>query len=263
MKKINVVLRTCDQVSLVNNRIVPKNECVVRCLRSLVNSLENYGNYSLHIIDDNSSQETREQIQTIAKSASFDFLSKREDSHLNSRQKSRFSVKVAYDYIDTLPLDELVYIVEDDYLHYPDSISKMIGAWEYFASLDPNINVGIFPQDFVELYPHPQNKFSDTYIRPCVVLPGPDRYYRTTWFTQESFMVSGSLIKKYKHIFDTLLNIGSDPAYWEGNTISGVWNQPDVRMLMPLGTLAIHVSKKEDLSFFCNDFETLWESNKE
>ena len=144
--------------------------------------------YSLHIIDDDSTKETRDIITNIASNASFDFLSKRDDSHLNGKQKSRYSVKVAYDYIYNLPTNELVYIVEDDYLHYTDSIFKMIEAYQYFTNYVPK-NIGIFPQDFNQLYPHSQNKFNETYVKPCFVLPGPDRYYRTTWFTHESFMV--------------------------------------------------------------------------
>ena len=53
----------------------------------------------------------------------------RDEEGLNVKQKSRYSVQVAYEYIHKLPDNELVYIVEDDYLHYEDSISKMVEAW--------------------------------------------------------------------------------------------------------------------------------------
>jgi glycosyltransferase involved in cell wall biosynthesis len=222
--------------------------------------LENYGDYTLYVIDDNSTQETRDKIQDIVEHGTIKFLEPRQQDHLNGKQKSRFSVKVAYDYIQELPDDELVYIVEDDYLHYENSISKMVEAWKYFRQLS-GLDVGIFPQDFVELYPHPQNQFNQTYVRPCIVAPGPDRYYRTTWFTHESFMVQVSTIKKYKEEFDKLLVIGDDEHAWEGTSISNVWTRPDFIMMMPMKTLAIHVSKKEDISFYCNDFEELWNKN--
>lgn len=259
--KVNVVLRTCDRVSLATDRIVAKDECIVRCLISLVNSLELHGNYSLHIIDDNSSDATKDKIREIAPTATFDFLPERDQTGLNGKQKSRYSVKVAYDYVDSLPEDELVYIVEDDYLHYNYSIQKMVEAWKYFQSFDDRTNVGIFPQDFVQLYFHPQNAFNDTYIRPCIISPGPDRYYRNTWFTHESFMIKKSVITKYKEEFNKLMEIGEIDGKWEGTSLSNVWTKPDVVMLMPMKTLAIHVSKKEDISFFCNDFEELWEKN--
>ena len=103
--------------------------------------------------------------------------------------------------------------------------------------------------------------FNDTYIRPCIVSPGPDRYYRTTWFTHESFMIKKSVITKYKEEFNKLMEIGDIDGKWEGTSLSNVWTKPDVVMLMPMKTLAIHVSAKEDISFFCNDFEKLWDKN--
>jgi len=260
--KVNVVLRTCDKVSLADNRIYPKKEVIERCLNSLVKSLDNHGNYSLHIIDDNSTNETKDIIQKIANKATFNFLPERDHKHLNNKQKSRYSVKVAYDYIDTLPEDELVYIVEDDYLHYLNSINVMVSTWEHFQNLFNQLNIGIFPQDFFELHYHEKNHHNNVYVRPCITLIGPDRYYRTTWFTHESFMVQKKIITKYKNDFNKLLLIGEIEGMWEGLSLSNVWEEKDFLMLMPMKTLALHISKKEDIPFYCDDLENLWEQNK-
>ena len=263
MPKLNVVLRTCDRVSLAADRIVPKDQCIYRCLNSLVTSLSQQDQpWSLHIIDDASSAETRAMIQKIAPMATFDFLPERDQSDMNGKQKSRHSVRVAYDYIYTLPADELLYIVEDDYLHYPDSIENMLEAYEYFSRILPTASIGIFPQDFPELYPHERNPFNDTYVRQCMVIPGPDRYYRTTWFTHESFMIPLVLIWRYREHFEKLMDIGTVEGAWEGTSLSNVWQQGDVAMLMPMRTLALHVSKQNDLPFFNTDFETLWHNNQ-
>jgi hypothetical protein len=262
--KLNVVLRTCDRASLQSDRIVPKNECVWRCLKSLSRSLETSGReFQLHIVDDNSSQETVDKIQTIAPlGTTFDFLPTRDQEHLNPKQRSRYSVGVAYKYMYNLPQNELVYTVEDDYLHYPQAISKIVKAYEYFSELDPSINIGIFPQDFNQLYPHKDNLYSSTYVRPCVVVPGPDRYYRTTWFTHESFMITTNLLNQYKKDFDRLMNIGTIDGAWEGGILSDVWTSKDVAMMMPLGTHAIHLGSQKDISFFVTDWEQLWENNR-
>ena len=259
--KVNVVLRTCDRVSLAEDRIVPKDKCIIYCLRSLMKSLENYGSYTIHVIDDNSSDETKNEIISLVGIGNVNFLGPRDESHLTNKQKSRFSVKVAYDYIKTLPEDELVYIVEDDYLHYSDSIQKMIEAWDFLSRLDNGLNIGVFPQDFTQLYYHPSNPHNYTYIQPCYIVAGPDRYYRTTWFTHESFMVQKSVITKYQEHFDELLEIGYVDGKWEGDSISKVWGKPDVLMFMPMKTLAYHVSKQEDLSLYCFDFEQLIAEN--
>ena len=262
--KLNVVLRTCDRASLQTDRIVPKNECIWRCLNSLSRSLEQSNlDFQLHIIDDNSTAETVEQIQRIAPAGTtFDLLPARDQEHLNPKQRSRFSVDRAYQYVYSLPQDELVYIVEDDYLHYPDSISRIVQAYEYFSYFDADINIGIFPQDFNQLYPHPGNPYNSVYVRECVVIPGPDRYYRTTWFTHESFMVSTKLITQYREDFEKLLNIGTIEGAWEGSSLSKVWTRPDVKMLMPLGTHVIHLGNRRDISFFVQDWQQLWERNR-
>lgn len=262
--KLNVVLRTCDRASLQSDRIVPKNQCVWRCLNSLSRSLETSGlDFQLHIIDDNSSQETVDKIQTIAPvGTTFDLLPERDQEHLNPKQRSRYSVGVAYKYMYNLPQNELVYTVEDDYLHYPHAISKIVKAYEHFAELDASVNIGIFPQDFNQLYPHRDNLFNSTYVRPCIVSPGPDRYYRTTWFTQETFMITTNLLTQYKKDFDRLMNIGTVEGAWEGGILSSVWTSPKVAMMMPLGTHAIHLGNQKDISFFVTDWEQLWEHNK-
>lgn len=263
--KLNIVLRTCDRKSIQGDRVVPKEDCVTTCFRSLVDSISKFDSSKckLHVIDDNSSEETREKLKKIAPNASFDFLEPRDEEKLNPKQRSRHSVRIQYDYIKQLSENDLVYLVEDDYLHYPYSIHKIVEAWEYFTLLFPRNTVGIFPQDFNQMYYHPQNMFNSTYVEKCMVLPGPDRYYRTTWFTHESFMVPVKLIKKYSLEFDKLDTIGTVEGAWEGNTISNVWQNPEVIMLMPLGTLAIHLGCHKDISFFTDDWLELFDSIKE
>ena len=47
-----------------------------------------------------------------------DFLGDRDTEGQDPHAQSRFSVKVAYDYIYNLPDEDFVYIVDDDHLHY-------------------------------------------------------------------------------------------------------------------------------------------------
>lgn len=250
--KINIILRTCDKINLQSNRIYNKKEVIVRCLKSLVESCEIYGNYSLIIFDDNSSIETKQAIEFLAPKAKIFF---------NEHDKGkRHTVKLAYDYVlEKIPKDQLVYMVEDDYMHYPESITKMIEAWEYFSN-HINTEIGIFPQDFLQLYWYPDNKFSDVYCKPCTVLIGPDRYYRTTWYTHESFMIKSKVIHNHIEEFKKLELISIVDGMWEGNTISKVWGI--INMLMPMTALAIHVSLKQDIPFYVKDFENLWKRNE-
>jgi hypothetical protein len=228
--------------------------------------LESIEEKTLYIVDDNSTEEFRERLLNLIQPYSFVntiFLPERNQEGLSPKKKSRFSVGVAYEYIYNLPDDDLVYIVEDDYLHFPGALQEMILCWKYLSNIT-GLEVGIFPQDFNQLYYHPQNPHNDTYFRPCLVVPTPHKYYRSTWYTQESFMIQSKIFKKYKEHFDSLMIIGDEEHHWEGNTITNVWTKPEFKMFMPMGSLVVHMSNKMDIPFYItkNDVINLWEQNK-
>jgi hypothetical protein len=139
----------------------------------------------------------------------------------------------------------------------------MVNTWNYFSKFI-QFNIGIFPQDFNQLHLHPSFHHNETYFQSCFIVPSHQRYYKTTWFTQESFMIQSKIFKQYKTEFDSLLKIGDDPSCWEGNTISSVWTKPDVKMFMPLGSLVVHMSNKTDIPFFITEEQVLklWNENK-
>lgn len=263
---LNVVLRTCDRHSLQSIRIVNKKECVLRCLNSILDNLSAIEEKHLHIIDDGSSEDFLNKMKDMVAPypfVSIDMLPVRNQSGLSPKKKSRHSVEIAYQYIYNLPEDDLVYIVEDDYLHYPGAIKEMVDSWKYLDSIAPT-DIGIFPQDFNQLYYEPSFPFNDIYVKPCVVVPTKTKYYRTTWYTQESFMIQSKMFKKYKEQFDLLLTIGDNEGNWEGNTISTIWERPDFNMFMPIGSLVIHMSNPLDIPFFTtvDDVKQLWEQYK-
>lgn len=269
MSNIHIITRTCDRSSIQSNRIVNKTECTLRCVHSVLRNMQNLRNVHYHIIDDMSSDYLRRSMVDLCVSykqnISFNFLGPRETGGQNPHQASRHSVKVAYDYIYTLPDDDFVYIVDDDHLHQDNAISTMISAWEYLNQVTPEeIDVGIFPQCFVQLFPYLGNNYAHTYVRPCHVIPTPVGFYRTTWYTHETFMIKSKVFKKYKDIFDTLVTTGSDPAIWEGNTISNVWERDDFVMFMPLYPSVMHMSVSQDKPFYWSkqDVINLWETNK-
>jgi len=265
--KLNVVMRTCDKHSLQSKRIVNKKECIIRCLNSILNNLESIENKSLYIVDDNSTEDFREILKDLSKNKNYisiKYLEPRDDSELTPRKKTRFSLSKSLEHIYELPNDELVYIVEDDYLHFLDSIKEMIDVWFYLKEIT-GADVGIFPQDFNQLYYHPSFPYNHDYVKPCMVVPTPKRYYRTTWYSQESFLIQSDIFKKYKEHFDALLEIGDINGYnWEGNTISNIWNRNDFNMFMPIGSLIIHMSNEYDMPFLIDrkTIVKLWKDNK-
>lgn len=262
---MHIVLRTCSRQlqhhgSLQDGqRIVDRTECVIRCLNSVLKNLRQLNNVYLHIIDDNSTDYLKNTLKELTKNdpfVSFDFL---EPSNI-----SRHSVKVLYDYIHTLPDEDLVYVLEDDYIHEENALNKLLTAWNYLNSLtSPQIDVGIFPQCFVQLFPYPGNELIDFYDRGCTVVPTPVGFYRTTWYTNETYILQSKVFKKYKHIFDLLQTTSSNDALWEGNTISQIWTRDDFKMFMPLEPSVVHLSLAKDKPFYWSNERliTLWNNN--
>ena len=297
---LHIITRTCDKASIQSKRIVNKTECALRCVNSVLKNMENLEDVDYHIIDDRSSEYFRDSLTKICKESkqkvTFDFLGDRDTEGQNPHTQSRFSVKVAYDYIYNLPDEDFVYIVDDDHLHYPDAIKRMLYTWEYLDYIINDVrprdeyrkklwaegvsdeetdfkvmqfkertdkDVGIFPQCFVQMFPFHNNETLNFYVRPCIVLPTPTGYYQTTWYTHETFMLKAKVFKKYKETFDRLQVTGTPEAGWEGDTISELWEKY-VDMFMPLDPYVMHMSVSRDLPFTwtIDHAIKLWEDNK-
>ena len=160
---LHIITRTCDKASIQSKRIVNKTECALRCVNSVLKNMENLQQHSMsnecmvpyrtdvdyHIIDDRSSEYFRDSLTKICEESkqkvTFDFLGDRDTEGQDPHAQSRFSVKVAYDYIYNLPDEDFVYIVDDDHLHYPDAIARMLQTWDY---LDYLVNI-VGPRDTV------------------------------------------------------------------------------------------------------------------
>ena len=144
---LHIITRTCDKASIQSKRIVNKTECALRCVNSVLKNMENLEDVDYHIIDDRSSEYFRDSLTKICEESkqkvTFDFLGDRNTEGQDPHAQSRFSVKVAYDYIYNLPDEDFVYIVDDDHLHYPDAIKRMLYTWDY---LDHLVNV-VGPRD--------------------------------------------------------------------------------------------------------------------
>jgi hypothetical protein len=297
---LHIITRTSDKASIQSKRIVNKTECALRCVNSVLKNMENLEDVDYHIIDDRSSEYFRDSLTKICKESkqkvTFNFLGDRDTEGQDPHTQSRFSVKVAYDYIYNLPDEDFVYIVDDDHLHTPDALLIMIKAWEYldrltnvtrlrheyikklhsegksddevdFLSLNffdkGDYDIGIFPQCFVQMFPYDANPTLDYYIRPCIVIPTPVGFYRTTWYTHETFMLKAKVFKKHKETFNKLQVTGTDAAGWEGDTISQLWER-HVSMFMPLNPSVMHMSVSRDKPFTWtpDDLFELWEYNK-
>ena len=268
--RLNIILRTCDRVSLSTDRVLPKADILRLCLTNLFLAMYRYnGQINLVVLDDRSSTEFRtwlkfnlhEYLDGVANiNWSLELLPDRNDAHLTNLQKSRASVHRQYDIAMSLPKDELVYFLEDDWLHFPDSIQLMVDNWLRFSNWSPDVHIGIFPEDFAQLHLNDTNPFNSTFIEPCITVAGLDRYFRTVNYTHESFLISTNLLQEYAEDFNTIREIGFNRT-WEGDSFCRVWRQPNVKMLMPLGGYVLHIDSEAKMPLY-TDWRTILETYK-
>lgn len=257
-----IVLRTCTTVNMVNDTgagryiKVPKHQLVLRCVSSLVNSINQVQGHDVEllVLDDHSTAEAVADIKTILSNCKFPatFIPV-EDGTGNGH-----TIGKVYEYVAAQAKD-LWYHVEDDYLHYPEAIHDMIDTVDKFEPLT-NKMIAINPHDDVWRYTQQ--------VYESYVLHGPYRHYRTVKHTTYTCLASKAIFDKYRNHFEDVATLTKQRADWvENKTINQVWNKPDVLLFSPIPGLAFHIMDESgkdpyiDVDELYNSVPTLWKSN--
>jgi hypothetical protein len=260
---IHVILRTCHKslLALPKPRICgnDRGEMILKCLHSLIISC-NYSklNLKLTILDDHSDPKFVEQLKEklLMLNSPSEFISLVEVGFNNSAYEQFFMAAQN---------DDLVYTVEDDYLHTEDAILEMYNAYEDFkTNISPFKEVAIHPYDCVDRYDRKR------FHHPCKLYYRNNRYWRTTNHSSNTIFMQGSMFRKYFDIFKHLaLNYGKDPNVAEDQTINRLWNnnvtaEGVITMFSPIPSLAVHLSYDEPtkLTTVMNDWREQWNENK-
>jgi len=212
VKSLDIIIKTCTTVNLVTQnkkRIFEKNksEYTFRTVNSLINSLEfckeilKKINIKIYIIDHNSKIEDLEKIRTIIKKSNVDFeiidlnlekfdqiktLDKNNKVNEKNMKATMASILTSFN-IAKEKSNDLVYFVEDDYIHQKESLGEMIVSYEKFSS-EIKRELFLCPVDYPYLY-----KKSDN----TNILIGGKYHWRTVNESLLTFLTSKSLINKY------------------------------------------------------------------
>ena len=247
-RKLTIILRTCDRVhALHGTRYIPnsKSEIINQCTSSLVNSINQVTGHDieLFVLDDHSSEQGVTDIKSILSHCKFPnkFIPV-EDGTGASHTCYR-----VYDLVEKHATDLWMHI-EDDYLHFPESIQDMIDTVDQFES-----NTG----QMIAINPHDDIWRYTMHIYESILLLGPYRHYRTVKHTTYTCLASRAIYDKYRQHFQ-------DSAEWitkktENETINKVWNQPDVMLFSPIPSLALHLMEESGKDPYI-DFDALWNS---
>jgi hypothetical protein len=212
VKSLDIIIKTCTSVNLVTQnkkRIFEKDksEYTFRSINSIINSLKFSESdlkkikIKIHIIDHNSKKEDLDKIENKLKKTNITFeilnldlekfneiktLNKDNPAIEKNMKSTMASIRESFDLAKRKSSD-LVYFVEDDYIHKKDSIFEMVSAYEKISS-EQGREIFICPTDYPYLY----NKLDNSQI-----LIGNKYHWRTVNESLLTFLTSKSLIEKY------------------------------------------------------------------
>ena len=210
---LDIIIKTCTSVNLVTQnkkRIFEKNksEYTFRTINSLINSI-NFArktidkiNFNITIVDHNSKNEDLDFIKNTLDSVNIkykiinlnvsDYKNKikvQNKNNLiieNNMKSTMASIKKSLEIANSINSD-LIYFVEDDYLHKKEAILEMLFTYEKIATFFEK-EIFLCPVDYPYLYM--PTKKSDVFL-------GHNSHWRSVDESLLTFMTSKKMLDKY------------------------------------------------------------------
>jgi len=264
---LEIVLRTHDggNVHQFTDRYceADKKTVVLKCVSSLANSakLVKTTNIKFTVLDDRSSEDTLQQLDKIIKSTGhpYQIINLVNDTEMRNYNFTALKQWEACRDSDA----DIVYSVEDDYLHCPTALTEMIETYKMISD-QLGKDICISPLDLTNDY------FEEALIEPCQIGWGSHRHWKTGTHTTNTFMTTPSVFKTYWEPFYKLATEYYH-EYWEVpedemeinemNTINHVWKN-SVKRFSPIPGLALHMQFGEQKDPFI-DWKYWWDNYTE
>ena len=271
---LDIILKTCTSVNLVTQnkkRIfeAQKSEYTFRTINSLIKSLkkaETYTkniNFQITVIDAGSSEADKEKIKGILEKSKFrynfidlnlkDYLHRIKVIKKNNTQIENNMKSTMASIIKSLEIsknsNDLVYFVEDDYIHSLDCISEMLSVYEKFSTILED-EIFVVPVDYPYLY---QKKLT------ADILIGQKYHWRTVKESLLTFLTSKKMINKY---YDELIKMGEIEHEPYETILHNIYDKE--RCFSPIPSLALHCTNVNSIFGLSPtiNFKKLWEENK-
>ena len=264
-----IIFRTNTNVEMWNQnrkRIFDKSkiEYVCRALNSVIRSIQFLKRnkpdikVDLKIIDDKSTEENLSSIKNLLKKYEInaEIINHELSIHENVIKKqekretfSNLSTLLRAFEIGKKEGEDLVYFLEDDYIHIESALEEMVSSYERIAS-QLKKDLFICPADYPFLYM--DNEKTNLLI-------GSKRHWRTTSKSLMTFMVSKAFIDKYWDIFFKTCSDLNNP--WE-KYFNEIYEKEVC--ISPVQSLTVHITNINSgygLSPFL-DYKKLWDENK-
>ena len=239
-----------------------KIEYSIRSINSLIKSIKFCKNkhplikIKTVIIDDHSKKDNLEKIQRLIHNQNIEIISldhEKYKTHIKE-QKSLETFSNLASLLQSFEVgknqgDDLIFFMEDDYIHFETMLEEMIASYERIASQIQS-DIIMCPSDYPYLYMNNEK---------TNILIGSKRHWRTIKKTLSTFMTSKSLLDKYwDNFYKTCLD-RHDPFEKYINEIY----EKEI-CISPMKSLSLHltnINSSYGLAPFI-DYKKLWDNNK-
>ena len=240
---------------------LPKIEYSYRSINSLIYSINfcqnKYPNLQIKtiIVDDNSKDKNLDRIRKLIDGKNIDIISLNYDKYRNliKEQKTKETFSNLASLMNSFEIgkdqsEDLIFFIEDDYLHFEPMLEEMVASYERIAS---QLKKDLFmcPSDYPYLYMNNEK---------TNILIGNKRHWRTINKTLCTFMTSKDLLNKYWENFEKTCIDRNDPFEKYINEIY----EKEI-CISPIKSLSLHltnVNSSYGLAPFI-DYKKLWEEN--
>ena len=275
VKALSVIFRSCTNVNMLTQnkkRLFDqkKSEYTFRSLNSVISSLKDAKikfpkiQFDIIIIDHNSKKDDLHQIneQLVKSNIKYSVLSLNLNEFTDNIKKiNSKNEKVTLNQMSNMSnihksflvaknqCEDLIYFVEDDYLHKLDSFSEMILTYERISS-QINRELILCPADYPYLY---------TKIEPTNIFLGSNKHWRKIDETLCTFLTSKTLVEKH---WEKLISMCQFEHYPFELPLHEIYKLE--YCLSPVPSLAIHCTNVNSVFGLSPnlDWKKLWEDNE-
>mgnify|MGYP003690503979 FL=1 len=274
VRSLDIILRTCASVNMLSQskkRLfdADKSEYTLRTLNSIIKSINNSSeifnkiNLKITIIDYNSESKVIDQMKALLSNQFFksEIIDLKVENFKNEIQNlNQKGEKVTDNQISNMSnihqslliaknCEDLIYFVEDDYLHSINSIKEMVLSYERLSSLLKKELI-LCPTDYPYLYNKAENS---------KIFLGNNFHWRQIEESLCTFLTSNLIVKKYLEELTSVCKFEHQPFEKPFHEI-----YKKEFCLSPIPSLAIHctnINSVYGLSPFIN-YKNIWEENE-
>ena len=267
VKSLLIVLRMNTMVEIWDQKKKrlfeqPKIEYSIRSINSLIKAITVCRNkypvikIKTIIVDDQSKKDNLDKIRKLIQDQNIEIIPLDHEKYkpIIKKQKKTETFSNLASLLQSFEIgknqsDDLIFFIEDDYIHSETMLDEMISSYERIAS-QVKKDIIMCPADYPYLYMNNEK---------TNILIGSNRHWRTINKTLCTFMLSKNLLNKYwENFYKTCLD-RHDPFEKYINEI-----YENEVCISPIKSLSLHltnVNSSYGLSPFL-DYKKLWEYNK-